>query len=486
MPAKARRKQVINELKLQQWISTNKNVLFVGKHGVGKTSIVKEAWDKAGLRYKMYSCATLDPWVDFIGVPEKTVDENGNVYLGLVRPKEWEDDTIEAIFLDEFNRSHKKIRNACMELIQFKSINGRVFPNLKIVWAAINPEDEDGTYDVERIDPAQEDRFHLHVNVEYEPNREFFTKEFGADIAGQSILWWSKQLESARNLISPRRLEYAIRHFMDRGDLWDVLPHECGADELKQMLGQTPILKEWRKLLDKGDKAAAALFLDDEDNYSQVIDTIISKRKQWNFALPCLSDEKLSQVISSQEMILNYCIQNLLTESKVYKVLKDIADANLNGGVSSRIRKEIDKMKMPSLIENIYAGKVNPSKAKSHEATTNENSLIQTLKVIEGQPIEVTYNRVNGYKQIRATMPKNLSPETALKTLELLELIISRSQVKIVDRDFEGFIEVVNKCFETLDKAKKIPRDIDIKLGKLLKYVSSKPCFYFENGVNDE
>ena len=44
--------------------------------------------------------------------------------------------------MDEFSRAHKKVRNAVMELIQFKSINGRKFKNLKIVWAAINPDDD--------------------------------------------------------------------------------------------------------------------------------------------------------------------------------------------------------------------------------------------------------------------------------------------------------------------------------------------------------
>ena len=65
----------------------------------------------------------------------KKTDDNGNSYLDLVRPQEFQDDEVEAIFMDEFSR-HKKVRNAVMELIQFKSINGRKFKNLKIVWAA--------------------------------------------------------------------------------------------------------------------------------------------------------------------------------------------------------------------------------------------------------------------------------------------------------------------------------------------------------------
>ena len=79
----------------------------------------------------------MHPWVDFIGVPKEKTDDNGNSYLDLVRPQEFQDDEVEAIFMDEFSSfTHKKVRNAVMELIQFKSINGRKFKNLKIVWAS--------------------------------------------------------------------------------------------------------------------------------------------------------------------------------------------------------------------------------------------------------------------------------------------------------------------------------------------------------------
>lgn len=130
-------------------VENKMNILLKGAHGVGKTAMVKAAFDAAGLKWKYYSAATMDPWVDFIGVPKEKVDEHGNAYLDLVRPRDLAADDVEAIFFDELNRAPKKVRNAVMELIQFKSINGKKFNNLKIVWAAINPDDEDGTYDVE-------------------------------------------------------------------------------------------------------------------------------------------------------------------------------------------------------------------------------------------------------------------------------------------------------------------------------------------------
>jgi len=143
-------------------LQNNLNVLLVGKHGVGKTSTVLDVFEKNKINYLYFSAPTMDPWVDFVGVPKEKQDDNGKSYLDLVRPKAFQDDSVEAIFLDEYNRSPKKVRNAVMELIQFKSINGKKFNNLKVIWAAVNPSEEDDTnYDIEEIDPAQLDRFEI-------------------------------------------------------------------------------------------------------------------------------------------------------------------------------------------------------------------------------------------------------------------------------------------------------------------------------------
>ena len=69
----------------------------------------------------------------------------------MVRPQEFQDDEVEAIFMDEFQKT-QKVRNAVMELIQFKSINGRKFKNLKIVDAG--KDDEEFNYR-DALDPAQ-------------------------------------------------------------------------------------------------------------------------------------------------------------------------------------------------------------------------------------------------------------------------------------------------------------------------------------------
>ena len=74
---------MVNSQKLDFWIQHNYNVLFIGKHGVGKTSLVIESFKRSNLRYRYFSAATMDPWVDFIGVPRSNQDENGQ-FLDLI------------------------------------------------------------------------------------------------------------------------------------------------------------------------------------------------------------------------------------------------------------------------------------------------------------------------------------------------------------------------------------------------------------------
>ena len=174
---------LIPEEKLDFWIKNNLNVLLTGKHGVGKTSIIAEMVKKNNLRGLYFSCGTLDPYIDLIGIPTKTIDaETGIEYMDLARPKAFALDEADFIMLDEANRASPKVQNALMELIQFGSINGMKFKSLRCVWAGINPQaktKKDVKYHVEDMDPAQKDRFHIHYTVPYIPSKKYFTQKFG-------------------------------------------------------------------------------------------------------------------------------------------------------------------------------------------------------------------------------------------------------------------------------------------------------------------
>jgi hypothetical protein len=221
--------------KLSFYAKNNFNVMLVGKHGIGKTSAIKQAWEENGLvigkNALYFSGATIDAHTQLLGIPYKGVE-----YLTFMLPQYFAEDNVEAIFVDEYNRADKDTMNALMELIQFKSINGKKLNKLRFVWSAINPE-SDG-YSVGDLDKAQADRFQSHLHLPYEADGAYFTRTYG-DIGTIFCNWYNIKEsipENFRDDVSPRRLEYAIQVYLAGGDLNDVLPEQCNVKMLHEML----------------------------------------------------------------------------------------------------------------------------------------------------------------------------------------------------------------------------------------------------------
>jgi hypothetical protein len=266
--------------KLDFYVKNNLNVIFKGKHGTGKTARVIDTFGRNELKWKYFSASTLDPWVDFVGVPREAKDANGNVYLDFVRPREFATDEVEAIFFDEYNRAAKKTKNAVMELIQFKSINGKKFNNLRIVWAAINPDEDDTfTYDVEKMDPAQLDRFHIQIDVPYQPDLDYFSNKYGKEVGEGACEWWNMQDDKVKNAVSPRRLDYAVMIYQKGGNLNDVLPNIVNTKELEKHIRSGSFMGSLKSALLGGKKKEEVKKLVNDENSFKDIQALFDRMK---------------------------------------------------------------------------------------------------------------------------------------------------------------------------------------------------------------
>ena len=317
------------DAKLDFWINKNRNVMMFGKHGVGKSTMIMSAFERSGLilneSYKMFSGGTLDPWVDFIGIPKKITGSDGADVLGYIRP-EYMNDKLEAIFMDEYNRTSKAVRNALMELIQFKSINGRSFPNLKMVWAACNPDGQDA-YDVEEVDPAQGDRFQIIINLPYKPSKKYFTIKYDENIAEQAINWWNSLPEEAKELVSPRRLDYAIEYIKDGGDVAEVLPVNSNITSFKETIFLCPIVKSLRVAIQKTDGDEIKSLLNDPQNLEVLKDKVFKDKEYYFWLCKYLNEEQLSILLNSSDPFFEWCITNYKIIPIVVSVLQSIYDS---------------------------------------------------------------------------------------------------------------------------------------------------------------
>jgi MoxR-like ATPase len=260
---------LINQSDLRRYAETGYNVLFEGKHGVGKTAIIQSTFEAMGYKWLYFSAATLDPWVDLIGVPKAKETKRGEE-LTLVRPSFVLDDNIDAIFFDELNRAPDKVLNAVMELIQFKSINGHKLKRLKVIWAAVNPWDEENTYAVNEMDPAFKDRFQIQIPVPYKVDEDWFAAKYPE--TGKVFCGWWKSLDAdAKNLVSPRRLDYAADAHAKQLKMTDIIPATVAIKKLKDDLASIPFMKKIEQL--KTD-AAIKTFLSSINNVTELLDLV--------------------------------------------------------------------------------------------------------------------------------------------------------------------------------------------------------------------
>lgn len=214
--AQSKFKQLANSL---QNAAINKtNVLLRGERGVGKTQMILDISKNLNLTLKYFSASTLDPFADLVGIP---VPKGENIQY--MRSKDINE--AQFMFFDELNRAHKRVTNAVFEIIQFKALNGEVLENLQMVWAAINPW-EDEKYDTEKLDEALQDRFHIQIDIPYTINPNYFTNKYDSNISKIVYDWWEALTPTLKAKISPRRMDYLIEAILNEQPYKEILPFD--------------------------------------------------------------------------------------------------------------------------------------------------------------------------------------------------------------------------------------------------------------------
>jgi len=190
--------------KLSWWIDHRLNVLFRGRHGVGKSAIVQQAFEAAGLRWRRFSATP----------PLKS-------------EQIFEDASVEALFFDDLQLMPRKFSITVMDLLRNGSER---LPNLKVVWGAVRLAVDDDDFDLEQFVSTSVEPFNVTVHIPFKPNLPYFNEVFGSEIAEAAAAWWDKLPEEFRWRVSPRALEEAVRRV---GPVSDVAGLGAALDDLR-------------------------------------------------------------------------------------------------------------------------------------------------------------------------------------------------------------------------------------------------------------
>ena len=392
---------MISETKLDLWVKNDLNVLLIGEKGVGKSSIIINTFKRHNIKYLYFSAPTIDPWVDLIGIP-KEVESNGQKYIDLIRPKFVVDDDIEAFVFDELNRCKSRVSNAVLELIQFKSINGKKFPKLRMVWAAINPDtkDQDGelNYNVEKLDPALEDRFQVKVEMPYVLDDAFFVKKYGKAMAFSAINWWKSLDQKVKINVSPRRVEYALDMFKVRGDLRDILPASANIALLTKELNTGSYFGRLEEIYKNKDTNAAKSFINDEECYNAVYERVLARPDLINFFLPHIKEEKMFALLKDNRF------SGAITKNQ--DIFKHHIDAILQSSAGSSVVDSMKKILTPKNTNSTPAPSTSPT---SKVAPTGSNAWL-------------TVSTIGGYDGLVNNITRLTSFELSKRYIDLVKL----------------------------------------------------------------
>jgi len=147
--------------KILSTLPIDKSVMLRAKHGVGKSSIVKQSAKDQGIQFHDVRLSQCEVG-DIKGLPSIDTEKGITTFM---KPYWWprDPDSSGILFFDELNRASKDVLQAVFEICLDRRLDGEMLPSGWRVVTAINADDE---YDVVELDPALLDRWFV---IDFDP-----------------------------------------------------------------------------------------------------------------------------------------------------------------------------------------------------------------------------------------------------------------------------------------------------------------------------
>ena len=239
------------------------NIMLVGKHGIGKSEILTDFFEKKGMKVTTLFLGQMSDPGDLIGLPRLDETTGKTMFM----PPYWFPTNGKPIvlFLDELNRARPEVLQTIMDLALNRKLAGRNLPEGSRIVSAVNEGEE---YQLTDLDPALVSRFNIY--------------NFRPTVA-EWLLWAAEQKVDERVITfiqeNPRFL-----------DTCDRAADETGLDK-------TPDRRAWKKVSDN-----IKDFAELKPVHKKIISGIVGAQATTAF----MSSISQNRILSAKEILMDY------------------------------------------------------------------------------------------------------------------------------------------------------------------------------------
>jgi hypothetical protein len=157
---------------------------IIGKHGIGKSSVIAQYAKDNGYSFHPYFLGQMSDTGDLLGLPEFDRDANGKaISTSFIHPAKLPKNKKAILFFDELNRASKDLLQAIFQLALEGTLHDYVLPEDSAIIMAMNPATDDYSV-LDFADKAFADRF-VHINLD--PTHEEFHNFMNSKYEGSSV-----------------------------------------------------------------------------------------------------------------------------------------------------------------------------------------------------------------------------------------------------------------------------------------------------------
>ena len=180
---------------------------IIGKHGIGKSSLVAQFAKDNGYSYHPFFLSQLSDQGDILGLPEFNRNKEGKALsVSFVHPDKLPKKPRSLLFFDELNRASKDLLQGIFQLALEGTLHDYTLPEDSMIIMAMNPATDDYSV-LDFADKAFADRFvHINLDPTHEEFHTYMTSRYGMSDVSSFLRQQTKLLEETD--LSPVTLEF--------------------------------------------------------------------------------------------------------------------------------------------------------------------------------------------------------------------------------------------------------------------------------------